>query len=103
MSETSSPPPERSAGETPTDVLSSAPRPSRLRVQVTAGPDLGRTLVLASGTYFVGKGQVCDLVLTDHAVSRRHLELAVLADGVQIRDLGSTNGSFVGGDRKSVV
>ena len=99
MAGTSTPP----AGETPTDVLANPPRPSRLRVQVTAGPDLGRTLTLAGGTYFVGKGATCDLVLSDHSVSRRHLELSVLSDGVQIRDLGSTNGSFVAGARFECV
>jgi len=102
-SASSSPPIGQPAGETPTDVLTNPPRPSRLRVQVTAGPDLGRTLTLSGGTYFVGKGAGCDLVLSDHSVSRRHLELSVLADGVQIRDLASTNGSFVAGARFDCV
>src|SRR5215831_5823670 len=57
------------------------PRPQRMRLQVTAGPDLGRSLSLWDGTYFVGKGHNCDLVLSDHSVSRRHLELSVLSDG----------------------
>ena len=101
----SSPPPEDAgAADSPTDTLAEAtPRPSRMRLQVTAGPDLGRSLTLSVGTYFVGKGHGCDLVLSDHAVSRRHLELSVLADGIQIRDVGSTNGSFVGGARFDTV
>jgi two-component system nitrogen regulation response regulator GlnG len=93
-----SPPPENQ--DTPTENLAEAvPRPCRMRVQVVTGPDLGRYLKLEAGTYFIGKGQACDLVLSDHAVSRRHLELAVLTDAIGVRDLGSTNGSYAGGAR----
>jgi transcriptional regulator with PAS, ATPase and Fis domain len=68
-----------------------------------SGPDRGRELVLSQGTYFVGKAEGCDLVLGDTAVSRRHLEVAVTADGVLVRDLGSKNGSFLGGARFTEV
>ncbi len=94
------------AGDTPTTDLVPAqlvPRPLRLRLEVTAGPDLGKKLALEAGTYFVGKGSGCDLVLADAAVSRRHLEVAVLADGVRMRDLGSTNGTFYEGARFELV
>jgi two-component system nitrogen regulation response regulator GlnG len=94
------PPTPTESQDTPTEALAhEVPRPCRMRMQVVTGPDLGRDLKLEAGTYFIGKGHACDLILSDHAVSRRHLEVAVLADGVQIRDLGSTNGSFAGGAR----
>ena len=101
MAETSAP---HDNQDTPTEALAeTVPRPCRMRMQVVAGPDLGRHLKLEAGTYFIGKGQACDLVLSDHAVSRRHLELGVLADGIQVHDLGSTNGSFAGGARFETV
>ena len=104
MAGISPPPDEPGAADTPTDVLAEmTPRPQRMRLQVTAGPDLGRSIVLQTGTYFVGKGHTCDLVLSDHSVSRRHLELSVLADGIQLRDLGSTNGSYIAGARFDTV
>jgi two-component system nitrogen regulation response regulator GlnG len=90
-------------GETPpTEGLGAGAKPPRrLRLEVTAGPDRGAALELASGTYFVGKGSGCDLVLRDGSVSRRHLEVAVLADRARVRDLDSTNGSFFQGARFS--
>jgi two-component system nitrogen regulation response regulator GlnG len=77
--------------------------PESIRLVVVSGIDRGRELVLQRGTYFVGKAEGCDLVLSDGAVSRRHLELAVLADGILVRDLGSKNGSFLRGARFSEV
>ena len=41
-------------------------------------------------------GRECDgLLLADEKVSRQHLKLSPLADGVLVTDLGSTNGSFI--------
>ena len=79
------------------------PVPEKLRVLVLSGPDQGKQLQLERGTYFIGKAPTCDLVLSDSAVSRQHLELQVTAAGIQVKDLGSTNGSFFGGARFSLV
>jgi DNA-binding NtrC family response regulator len=87
--------------EQATDVAAGvrAPRPEKLRLIVTQGPDRGRELELSVGTYTVGKLGSCELPLTDTQVSRQHLEIAVVADGLQVRDLGSTNGSWYNGAR----
>ncbi len=45
----------------------------------------------------VGAGADCDLQLDDALVSRRHLELRADEHGVRVRDLGSTNGTLLGG------
>src|SRR5688572_18462280 len=87
---------------THTDVLVPGARPSlpgRLRLSVLSGPDRGAELVLERGTYLVGKDPGCALVLRDPAVSRQHLEVAVTADGVRLRDLGSRNGTLSSGVR----
>jgi DNA-binding NtrC family response regulator len=73
--------------------------PERLRLVVVAGPDAGRALDLGARVYVIGKDPACDLPLTDAAVSWRHLELDVLPGALELRDLGSTNGSFYGGVR----
>ena len=52
----------------------------------------GRTLV-------VGRGVTSDLAIYDPTISRRHAELVVAADGVQVRDLGSSNGTCINGSR----
>ena len=73
--------------------------PRRLRLLVVTGPDQGKKLELESGTYRIGQAPECSLALTDRKVSRRHLEVEVRSDGVQLRDLGSRNGSFHRGAR----
>src|SRR5262249_47817397 len=75
------------------------PAPSVMRLVVVDGPDLGREVKVEQGTYHVGKDPRCDLVLTDGAISRRHLSIEMSADGVVLRDLGSKNGSFFHGAR----
>jgi sigma-B regulation protein RsbU (phosphoserine phosphatase) len=45
----------------------------------------------------IGRGNVCDLVVTDLAASRRHLEIRPLNGGWECRDLGSRNGTLVNG------
>lgn len=52
----------------------------------------GRTLV-------VGRSPSCDLPLHDPTVSRHHAELSLADGGVWVRDLGSTNGTYVEGER----
>jgi pSer/pThr/pTyr-binding forkhead associated (FHA) protein len=46
----------------------------------------GRNLV-------VGRGINSDIAIYDPTISRRHAELTVGTDGVQFKDLGSTNGT----------
>jgi DNA-binding NtrC family response regulator len=75
----------------------------KLRLVVVAGPDRGKELLLDQGTYTIGKGPSCDLALSDGAVSRKHLEIVVLSDSVRVRDLGSTNGSYIHGARFSEI
>src|SRR5438552_18704623 len=47
----------------------------------------------------VGSGTGNDVLLSDPTISRRHLVIEPHTDGVILRDLGSTNGSFVQGAR----
>jgi adenylate cyclase len=54
----------------------------------------GRSLV-------VGRGINSDIALYDPTISRRHAELTVGTDGVQVKDLGSSNGTCINGSRVS--
>jgi adenylate cyclase len=45
----------------------------------------------------VGRAPTCDLSVSDPTISRRHAELVVDDDSVTLRDLGSSNGTFVNG------
>jgi len=85
----------------PTEVIRRAEGGEELLVQkgelrVAAGPDKGKRCSLRRGQVLVGTGTECDLVLSDGAISRRQFELAPSEQGFVLRDLGSTNGTFVG-------
>src|SRR5690606_4785828 len=47
----------------------------------------------------VGRSSDLDMVLVEEMVSRKHARLVLRGDRVEIEDLGSTNGTFVNGER----
>ena len=61
----------------------------------------GRVELEPNRSYVLGRSADCDLVLADHASSRRHARLT-LGSGpraVFLEDMGSRNGTFVNADR----
>jgi len=68
-------------------------------LSVTGGPDAGRALEIDRTTIRVGSDACSDFVLADDTVSGQHLEIETTEAGSVVRDLGSTNGTFVGGRR----
>src|SRR4051812_23099707 len=59
--------------------------------------------MLDEGTTMVGTHADNDVVLTDATVSRYHLEIRVRRDGIEVRDLDTTNGTKQGGTRINSV
>src|SRR3954451_4640835 len=49
----------------------------------------------------VGRGVSSDIAIYDLTISRRHAELRVETDGVQVKDLGSSNGTSINGNRQT--
>jgi pSer/pThr/pTyr-binding forkhead associated (FHA) protein len=47
----------------------------------------------------VGRSSDLDMVLVEDMVSRKHARIAMQADQIWIEDLGSTNGTFVNGEK----
>ena len=66
----------------------------RAYMVVIAGPDVGEMFPVGMGG-LVGRGDEVAIRLTDTEASRNHAQVVVSNQGVQIRDLGSTNGTFV--------
>ena len=58
-----------------------------------------RHVELAGSRVAVGKGTGNEIVLDDPTVSRLHAALEQFAEGWCVTDLGSSNGTFVNGDR----
>src|SRR5512147_129930 len=53
----------------------------------------------ADHPFVVGRAVTSDIPIFDPTISRRHAELRVVKGGVQVRDLGSSNGTFINGTR----
>ena len=70
-------------------------------VRVQEGPEAGTVINFGEppARMLVGRGDECDLRLTDVDTSRAHIELVRDADGVTARDLASKNGLDVNGRR----
>jgi FHA domain-containing protein len=68
---------------------------------VRSGPRSGERIELV-GELVVGR-ENADVTVHDDEVSRRHLAVRPHEDGVELEDLGSTNGTFVDGARLSAV
>jgi hypothetical protein len=61
------------------------------------GERQGETIPLERGPNLLGRGSDCPLRFDAPSVSARHCELLVSEFSVQVRDLGSSNGTFVDG------
>jgi transcriptional regulator with AAA-type ATPase domain len=69
------------------------------RVTVVRGPDKGKEARAQRTDLVVGTQAGSDLQLTDTTVSRNHCAIEARPEGFLLRDLGSTNGTRVGGVR----
>ena len=67
-------------------------------VDILEGPDTGRSFDLGNGLSDIGRGELCDVRLTDPMASRRHARVRVAAE-VSIWDLGATNRVLVNGEQ----
>ncbi len=59
------------------------------------GSAMGSRYPLREKPLVVGRGDDCDVRITDNSVSRKHARIEHAADGYVVCDLGSTNGTFV--------
>jgi tetratricopeptide (TPR) repeat protein len=68
-------------------------------LHVIGGTDRGKRFDLTLAETRIGRGADQDVVLSDIAVSRRHVTVHVEGNRYRLKDLGSGNGSLVNGQR----
>lgn len=74
---------------------------SATRLVITSGPKTGLEVPLGSESMSIGRSSESGLVIRDDYTSSHHARLSKRGDTWLIQDLGSTNGTFLGGERLS--
>jgi predicted Zn finger-like uncharacterized protein len=83
--------------EVPAETLE-LPSDLKYSVAVLQGRASGEIFPITKARMILGRAD-CDIVLDDPECSREHAAIEVLGSRVVLRDLGSTNGTFLGGKR----
>jgi predicted component of type VI protein secretion system len=74
-----------------------APQPFQLVMR--NGPTPGKVFELNRTDMTIGRDIANDIIINDAEVSRKHARLTAQAAGYVLEDMGSTNGTFVNGQR----
>jgi pSer/pThr/pTyr-binding forkhead associated (FHA) protein len=97
----------RSEDDAPQQLESPPPPPRRRGRQrgepraltITQGAQAGETATFVDNVILIGRGADCQLILEDDYVSTRHARVVAGDEGPYVEDLGSTNGTYVNGQR----
>src|SRR5688572_21332212 len=71
------------------------------KLTLIQGSAASRVFELSQMTYSVGREKDNDIILEMPGVSRRHIRLSRQVEAYILEDLGSSNGTFVNGQRVS--
>lgn len=91
-----------SSGEIPDAHLLELPEGKRLSLAVLQGPDSGAIFSITKSVFTIGRADA-DAVLNDTEVSRRHAQVEVKGSLYTLRDLKSTNGTYLNEQRVTSV
>jgi transcriptional regulator with GAF, ATPase, and Fis domain len=71
----------------------------KAKVVIVEGPDEGKQFTISKSKFYVGRSAVTDFKVSDKSISGTHFEIRAEEEGFLLRDLGSTNGTRLGGCR----
>ncbi len=80
------------------EAIAALPSASALLI-VRRGPNTGARFLLDTDVTAVGRHPDADIFLDDVTVSRRHAQFVRSGTAFAVRDLGSLNGTYLGGER----
>lgn len=84
------------------EVATAARRPVLATLEViNEGPAKGQRFDLTTPLSHIGRGTHNDVPIPDESVSDLHAKVQLREDGWYVVDMGSTNGTYVGGERVS--
>ncbi|HSJ52338.1 MAG TPA: FHA domain-containing protein, partial [Anaerolineae bacterium] len=69
------------------------------KLTIHTGPQAGTEFPLDRPVVRIGRGSMNEITIQDNQSSRQHAEITRQGDQLIVRDMGSTNGTFVNGER----
>jgi len=69
----------------------------KVQLVVVRGKPEGKVIPLVGPTFKIGRGETCHLRPNSEQVSREHAEFTINGEMINVRDLGSRNGTLVNG------
>ncbi|ANB19046.1 FHA domain-containing protein [Dokdonella koreensis] len=70
----------------------------RFVLRGVSGPTFGKAFPI-HGTMTIGRQADCDITVATEEVSRHHARVQATVEGLLVEDLGSANGTYIGGKR----
>jgi len=79
------------------------PENKNIYLEIVKGPNKGNIYQILKPVIAIGRGSQVDLTISEAAVSRKHCVIEIFSQETILRDLGSTNGTLISGQKISSV